>query len=113
MDARLCDLFRSDHLPHTHECTINKITQAQASNWTVVRTLHHFNPVTRPQYFEMENLTFDGDGANPSFVQKRLIDWGAFAEVHEVSFQKSIIAATESLIISMKIVTPKRCFLHL
>ena len=33
----------------------------------------------------MEHLTFDGDGANPSFVKKRLIDWGAFAEVHEVS----------------------------
>ena len=60
----------------------------------------------------MEHLTFDGDGANPSFVKKRLIDWGAFAEVHEVSSQKSIIAM-ESLIVSMKILVPKRCLLHL
>lgn len=33
----------------------------------------------------MEYLTFNGDGANPSYVQKRLIDYGAFAEVHEVN----------------------------
>jgi len=33
----------------------------------------------------MENLTFDEDAANPAFVQKRLIDYGAFAEIHEVN----------------------------
>ena len=32
----------------------------------------------------MNNLTFDGDGANRAFVQRKLIDWGAFAEVHQV-----------------------------
>jgi len=33
----------------------------------------------------MENLSFEGAGANPSFVRKRLIDYGAFGEVHEVT----------------------------
>jgi len=62
----------------------------------------------------LENLTFDGDGPSPSFVQKRLtgIDWGAFAEVHEVSFQQSILAM-ELLIVSMKMLVLKRCLLHL
>jgi len=60
----------------------------------------------------MEHLTFDGDGANPSFVQKRVIDYGAFAEVHEVTSAPHGIAM-ESLIVSMKILARMRCVVQL
>lgn len=41
-------------------------------------------PANRLSHIRMENLSFEGAGADPSFIRRRFIDLGAFGEVYEV-----------------------------
>ena len=63
-----------------------KITYTQLSGiqLTQFHVIHWSVPIQRSST-AMDKLTFDGVGANPAFVQIKLIDWGAFTEVHKVS----------------------------
>jgi hypothetical protein len=39
----------------------------------------------------MEHFNFDGHGDDPAFSRKKLIDAGAYGEVHEVPLQQPLL----------------------